>query len=284
MTKRLKRSGVMLAHPATTKRLAAFPDKFLCQPKYNGERCRVVWYDGEPFFISSYGNEFKFLDHLKKEILDYRRGFLREPEFDGEIYVHGWKREDIHSAVSRKVTRKEEVEQLEFHIFDMNNPQLLQIDRTIYLGSTSQLPCWNKIKFVPTSWTTQRLWEEKALQYIEDGYEGIILRHPDSLYQEKRVPTLLKFKPTEFDDYEIVGVKPGTGWCEGMLGAFMVKGEDSTTFYVGTGPELTKENRIKYWKIRDELLGKKLRVKHEPIKTRGGFPVCTVAMEVIFNG
>jgi hypothetical protein len=91
---------------------------------------------------------------------------------------------------------------------------------------------------------------------------------------------MLKFKPTEKDEYIVVGVKEGTGWAEGMLGSFLVRGDDGTVFAVGTGPELTKPKRIEYWKIRDTLPGNILIVKHEKIKTTGGIPICTSAYEL----
>ena len=91
---------------------------------------------------------------------------------------------------------------------------------------------------------------------------------------------MLKFKPTCYDDYTIVDLLPGTGWCTGMLGAFLVASPEGS-FAVGTGPALTKEKRQLYWQQRESLLGKKLRVKHELIRTTNKLPLCTVAIEVL---
>jgi ATP-dependent DNA ligase len=286
------RQGVMLCQPATERRVKAiFQDEYaLAQPKLNGERCRVQWFSDEPYLISSYGNEFQFTDRIKNAILTFHKLQGLDPiPYDGEIYVHGWPRERIDSALRRKKNYNPDVELLEFHIFDVQITESRQLSRFFILKELQEKGLFTgPIKLVQPEAIRLDNWMEKTVQYLQDGYEGIILRQPGNIYTNpwgagvaQRPQYMLKFKPTEKDVYVIVGYKEGTGWAEGMLGAFVVQGLDNTRFSVGTGRELTKDKRIAYWKIRESLPGRHLLVKHEPVKTSGGVPLCTVAYELL---
>jgi len=276
----LTRENIMLCYPADTKRLAKLPETILAQPKLNGERCRVEWFQDSPVLLSSYGNEFKYLDHIKDELRNY-------PEvcWDGELYVHGWSRERIHSAVSRKKVANADSKLIQFHIFDIQESSLPQCERIklaekfISVGQTAVLT-------IPTLTITRDLWLNYCKFYIEQGYEGIILRCPDAKYEMKRSTSILKFKPTEHDIYEIIGYEQEvaiTGQVKESLGSFLVTSDEGTVFSVGTGPSLTKELRAKYWFERDSLIGKQLKVKHELLKTTNSVPVACVAVEVIVS-
>ena len=62
-----------------------------------------------------------------------------------------------------------------------------------------------------------------------------MLRKPESEYETRRSPTLLKVKP--FDDAEatVIGHLPGKGKFAGKLGALRMKMADGAQFSIGTG-------------------------------------------------
>ena len=292
MGTRPERQGIQLAQPATEKKVlqCCFEGKTFSQPKLNGERFRVQWFFDEPYFISSYGNEFRFLDHLRTPLIEFARKTGLQPRFDGEIYKHGWPRERIDSALRRRKNFNPEVLELEAHIFDIQEDREQWL-RFQFLNDLEQkhdlfsLPNFKKVNF---NIIDAEDWMFHCQSYLTEGYEGIILRHPRGIYTNpdgsgvaKRPVEMLKYKPTEKDEYLIVGYKEGTGWATGMLGAFEVQGHDGTRFFVGTGRELTKLKRIEYWRIRDSLIGRHLEVKHEPVKTSGGIPICCVAYKLL---
>jgi ATP-dependent DNA ligase len=276
-----KRMGIMLCHPWEEKRFSRFPENFFIQPKLNGERCWVEWINDEPVFVSSYGNEFKYFDHLKEEL----KG-LPKVRYDGELYKHGWSRERIHSAVSRKANKSDEIGELEFHIFDVKAEKKNQLSRLAFLCNLKTLLSYRSfLKVVPLSYTDKENWMEVANSYIEDGYEGVVLRDENGIYEEKRSSRLIKFKPTEKDIYLIIGWEQAVsihGEPKEELGSFLVRSlDEDISFSVGTGPALTKEKREFYWKNRQQLVGKRLMVKHEKLRTINKKPIATVALEVI---
>ena len=144
--------------------------------------------------------------------------------------------------------------------------------------------CFEKpLIYVPYTVVTPDTWMEQAGIYTSEGYEGIILRGAVWEYEMKRSLYMLKFKPTEEDEYKILWVTEAMskeGNPKGMVGAFAVYGDDEITFFVGAG-KLNHAKRIMYWNNREDIIGKMLKVKHEKTKTIGGVPDCSVAVEVI---
>ena len=276
---RPERTGIMLAYPATPRRVAQLGELYLIQPKLNGERCWVEWFNKEtPVLVSSYGNEFK-LPHITDTLLSLSLQGLR---LDGELYIHGEAFETIHSIAS--ASRNElhpRWQEMELHVFDYKSEEPT-ISR---LAKLEQLSLRGPLKQVPSYALRADMyaWEDYAVEFVKQGYEGIILRDAQSPYIERRTPALLKFKPTHEDTYRIVDTSEGIGWATGMLGSFIVEATDQPGQYfrVGSGKLLTKENRQKLWAVRAKLPGKLLRVKHEEIKTTNGIPKCAVALEVV---
>ena len=66
--------------------------------------------------------------------------------------------------------------------------------------------------------------------------EGLMLKDPNSLYENKRSDKLLKVKKFDDAEAEVVGHEAGTGRCTGLCGAIRVKHCDSgVTFKIGSG-------------------------------------------------
>jgi len=281
MADRPEREGIILAKPVNDRLVRALGDSIFAQPKLKGERCRVEWFHDTPVLLSSYGNEFKFLNHITEAI--YTNFRFNGLELDGELYKHGWSFERIHSAASRKVNENQDSQQLEFHIFDCQGAAS-QWQRIHTLNEQKQLGFIERpLVLVPYSVVTPGNWLEQANIYTSEGYEGIILRSAIASYETKRSSYMLKFKPTEEDEYTIIAVMEAIskeGHPKNMVGSFGVRGDDGALFYVGAG-KLDHAKRRMYWNSRADIIGKMLKVKHEKDKTIGGVPICCVTVEVI---
>lgn len=283
MNERPKREGVQLAYPATENAMLRLGDSCFAQPKLNGERAIVQWFHGDPVLLSSYGNEFKYLQHIKEAIKCNFK--YDETALDGELYVHGWSRERIHSACSRKVNINPDTIKLEFHVFDYKSDesqwQRIHILSTKFSNDYFKQP----LIYVPYKIisTASQDWMDQVINYVGKGYEGAVFRGALHNYEEKRSKGMLKFKPTESDTYEIRDVIEAVsqeGIFKAMIGSFRVSGDDGTVFSVGAG-KLPHSERRKLWEIKQSLIGKNLLVKHELLKTRTGIPLCCVALQVI---
>lgn len=277
---RPKRDGIQLAYPVDDGKVKRLGQIFLVQPKLNGERCKVVWFQEEPVLLSSYGNKMPWLGQIIEDLLELKARTGTEFSLDGEIYKHGWPREKIDSAIRTRNEYNPDNGELEYHVFDIIDNRK-QLDRIVHAGQIIKDLC--ATKFVYSAVTTQVTWQEYARMFTDQGYEGIILRHLDALYVPKRTVSMLKFKPSEKDAYKIIDVLEAVseeGDPKGMIGAFYVTDGTGTQFKVGAG-KILHSKRIELWNNRESLIGRDLVVKHEKIKTSGGIPVCTVAVEVL---
>ena len=293
---RSQREGIMLAYPTEEGRVSRLGEKFFCQPKLNGERCRVEWFHGEPVLMSSYANVIKGLEHIEKAVLDLnneaRKVFCANGiddfglKFDGELYIHGWTWSQIVSVTGRTVNAHPKAREMQYHIFDIQEETAFQINRFDALDRLENVfdahPCLVR---VPTYVTSQNKWTTDAQTFVDDGYEGIILRAPFAPYHYKRNVCLLKYKPTESDTYEIVDVLEAIsqeGEPKGMVGAFLVRGNDGTVFKVGAG-KIPHKRREVLWQKRQFLTSSlhQLHVKHEKLRTINDVPVAAVAVDVL---
>lgn len=83
---------------------------------------------------------------------------------------------------------------------------------------------------------------DRRLQAVaEAGGEGLMLRRGDSLYRAERSDDLLKLKPYQDAEAQVVAHLPGQGKYLGMLGALQVRNAGGLQFRIGTG--FTNEQR-----------------------------------------
>jgi ATP-dependent DNA ligase len=140
------------------------------------------------------------------------------------------------------------------------------------------------IKFVQTYNANQENWMQMADIFLELGFEGLMFRNKTyPTYEARRlVRQMLKYKPSEIDEYRIMGITEAmsqTGEPLHMVGSFIVQGDDGIEFKVGAG-KLSHNERFAYWRVRDTLIGKTLVTKQGKILTTEGIPTCAVAVEV----
>jgi len=105
--------------------------------------------------------------------------------------------------------------------------------------------------------TGELLFKEFNKQAIEDGYEGIMIKDVDAVYECKRSASWLKQKPFIEVSLEVTNVEEGTGRNEGRLGALVCSGvDDGKEILVNCGSGFSDNDRSEFWDSRDSLLVK----------------------------
>ena len=101
---------------------------------------------------------------------------------------------------------------------------------------------------------------------ITEGYEGIMIKDPESFYECKRSSTWLKLKPIIEISLQVINYEEGSGRNKGKLGALIAEGEDDGKFFkLNIGSGFTDQQRESFWKNKEQLIGKIVEVKAESI-------------------
>ena len=277
-----RRKGIMLCYPFEEERLVGHGRKswnqwpVLVQPKLDGIRCKVNL--ESLLMTTSEENPIYSVPHIKEAVEKARGIFQRHgiTELDGELYSREITFEEICSAV----LRDEPIEmgmKIEYHIFDFLTEDNSQTNASRYqiLGLIDDALHYNELHehlvIVPTFFAHSIGEVYTMLEYqMGKGNEGIIIRHPYAYYQEKRVTTMLKFKPKRSDTYKVVGVKQLTdkyGFFKNMLGALTLTDPEGNLFNVGSG--FSEAERYRLWDLREELPGKYCTINYQNLTQLG---------------
>lgn len=255
-----KRTGIMLATMFTEKLFNKLPIPMYVQPKIEGDRLRAIIKFGKVSLLSSGGKERISIPHIKQELEILN---LVDVELDGELYRHGMRHSEIRSIVSRTKNLHSNHKEMEYHVFDYIDKKLPQNKRLIYLHLF--LKNFKYIKLVPTySIETFQDLQDHYNAFLQQGYEGIIIRSPRALYTRKKCTTLLKLKPRVSEYFRIIDCieeKDKDKVLKGTFGAFICSTEEGRIFSVGTGP--TDKQRAFIWKHQDFFKSKFVKIRFQ---------------------
>lgn len=250
-------------------------DYWYSSPKLDGVRC--VFMDGK--LQSRQRKDIHGFDEIAETCKELASKYNLQI-IDGELYSHTVPFQTIQSYVmSSKNIDVEKKNQIFLFVFavlgdDITNTKNMveKLDKI-----SDNLGHIDNVRIVPYSVINNdsQTIETIARKHVEDGYEGVMLRHPDVHYAFKRSKDLLKFKLFEEDDFIIVGFETGNGKYSNTLGNIIVESADKKIrSEVGTG--FSDEQRNYIYTHQDEFLGKITEIKYQGITDDGTslrFPV-----------
>jgi len=103
---------------------------------------------------------------------------------------------------------------------------------------------------------------------VEGGYEGVMIKDPQAIYECKRTHSWLKAKPFIEVTLKVISVEEGTGRNAGRLGAILVEGKDDGYEYsLSCGSGFSDIQRQEYWSEREDLIGQLVEIRADA-KTR----------------
>jgi len=112
--------------------------------------------------------------------------------------------------------------------------------------------------------------------FVQQGYEGAIIRNMDAFYTEGRSNNLMKLKKFDTDEFRVVDVLEAEGQDKGTALFKLVNG--SCIFHAR--PTGSKELRAKYLTERQQLIGKMCTVRHFGYTDGGIIPRFPVALGI----
>lgn len=273
-----KRVDIQLCYPFSKSRLDKWEPPYIVGRKLNGERARALNYDGRCLLVSSTDEIIASVPHINQAFLK-----LPDGEYDLELYKHGWTLSQIHSVVSRTKNLHPNFEQIEAHIFDIvnNDPQVARTTHIHNLEVTFPLIIVRHT-IVNTYHGLMALYD----QYIDEGYEGFVVRHYMSPYVRKRSTLVMKFKPKKKDCYEITGLYEAIsedGKPLGMVGGFNCIDDMGTKFNVGAGKMKHPERKRLWIMYLDDvsIVGNMLEIEYQTISDKNKVPLFSRAVRIL---
>jgi ATP-dependent DNA ligase len=260
----------MLATKYDPKKHNQFP--YYSQPKLDGVRC-LVSKDG---MQSRQGKPIISAPHILEALKDFFEEFP-EVVLDGELYNHDLKN-DFEKIISLARKTKpteadlaESKKMVQYHVYDCIADGSFD-DRYKFIAS--QIWPLPSIRLVNSIVVNNEDDTQKGLGfYLEQGYEGQMLRVEDSPYEGKRSKNLIKHKEFEDEEFEIVSITEGLGNWEGYAKSVEIRLKDGTT--QSSGVRGNQDFLKQILADKDSLIGTEVTVRYQN-KTVDGklrFPV-----------
>lgn len=265
----------MLCSPFDKKLVDKIEFPAFVQKKEDGMRFNAIVKNGLIEFRSRNGKEIAGLDGLGQEFIDLADGM--DLVFDGELLVMNGDgnisdRQTGNGILNKAVKgtiSKEEADRVVATLWDL-------IPYECFIDGHSTLQNYNyrfgrleylidkfviamKIKLVET-FEVHSIEETQEIfqKYLADGHEGIILKDPRSIWENKRSKSQIKFKAELTAEFIVVSIQEGNGKYEGLLGALLCESADGVIkVSVGSGFNDEQRNSIDHTSI-----GKIISVKY----------------------
>lgn len=154
---------------------------------------------------------------------------------DGELWIDRGRFERV-SGIVRREQPDDDWRSVKYMVFDLPahtgafDSRLVTLNQTI---ASLNLPWVQAVKQVRLD--SHEMVTAKLAEVVRGGGEGLMLHRGSSPYTADRSDDLLKLKPYEDAEAQVVGYVPGKGKYLGQVGALRVRTRDGTQFSVGSG-------------------------------------------------
>lgn len=268
----------MLAHDGANHE-KKITGKKLVEPKLDGVRVLTI-VDVEYNTVTQYSRNGKVLEnftHITEGLLEHIDKFGRSYVLDGEIVSTSFQ------ALMKQVHRKDNVQADDavLMLFDIlplsefkNGASIMgQRRRSRFLKEFKHVfDLVGNIDIIPQeeidldSYVGELQFKQYNQDAIEKGFEGIMIKDPEAIYECKRSTSWLKQKPFIEVSLEVVEVEEGTGRNVGKLGALVLEGvDDDKAIRVNCGSGFSDADRDSFWIGRDSLPGQIVEVRADAV-------------------
>jgi DNA ligase-1 len=264
----------MLAHDGANHEKKVKGIKLL-EPKLDGVRILTI-IDTTARTVTQYSRNGKVLEnfhHITDSLLTHIDDFDRSFVLDGEIISTSF--QDLMKQVHRKSDA--DASDAVLMLFDIiplsefkNGKSMMGQKRrsTMLKQFKATFDKVGNIGIVPQieadldSAVGEMQFKEFNKEAIANGYEGIMIKEPNAIYECKRSVSWLKQKPFIEVSLAIVAVEEGTGKNLGRMGAIICEGEDDgKTIAVNVGSGFTDDQRTEFWADKESLVGQIVEVR-----------------------
>ena len=244
--------------------------------KLAGVRVLTIIRQNKVEMFSRNGKQFHNFGHIISEIENVLKEYPTPYDLvlDGEVMSANF--QDLMKQVHRKDGKQ--TKDAVLHLFDLCPLKNFQKGRweTPQTERSFLVKEWVKKHYLLLKHIRSLEWENVDLDTIEGqkrfvelnksavegGYEGVMIKDPDAIYECKRTHSWLKAKPFIEVTLKVISVEEGTGRNKGRLGAILVEGEDDGYEYsLSCGSGFSDMQREEYWSKRNHLVGQLVEIR-----------------------
>jgi DNA ligase-1 len=261
----------MLAHvyDPKSKTKVKNPIVYPCfvQPKLDGLRCLIYLSGNQIVTQSRTGGIFTTMDHITSGLTKF---FESWPNIilDGELYTNQYPFEELVGLIKRKYVDASDLpkmHQVHFHIYDIVSLQGYAERRKFILDNQRLFPATFEIVKTEEA-TTVEDFKAKFTEYVQEGYEGIMLRNKKGPYVSNHSHDLQKYKEFEEDEFVIVGFREAEGRDSGTV---IWKCATKTGDEFDCRPVGSVEHRKDLFQNAQTNIGKLLTIKYQELSEKG---------------
>ncbi|EJC6745801.1 DNA ligase [Vibrio vulnificus] len=237
--------AILVAIPAMAEEEPLpIPEVMLAQTYGHGVKINDYWYSEKLDGIRAYWTGTQLLTRNGNRIFAPKWFVEALPPMalDGELWAGRGNFHIVQQTVLDTTPDEHAWKQIDFMVFDLPESAGDYQKRYYTLIDLVKNIDAKHIKFVehkPIVSEAQLFEKLDAITGVSG--EGVMLRNITSRYQAGRGSDLLKLKKYSDAEAMVIGYKPGSGRLMGMLGALLVRLDDGTEFYIGSG--FTDEQR-----------------------------------------
>lgn len=269
---------VMLASKIDEKYKWDFP--CIAEAKYDGTRLIAVCENGVVEYFSRSGKPSDFCNGIfDAELAKMEKRVGAPIVLDGEALASDFT-ETLNAKGSKGVEAKKALRFYAFDIMFLSEWKAQNCNRKQAVRSAIVEALVNELdlKLIKKSKhkTIHNLIEAKAFynEMLKEGFEGLIIKKPEAMYEFDRSKNWSKWKPCFSVDGKILSVyegRPGSRLV-GMLGGITVGGEDENgnKFECDCGSGFSDQMRNEIWSKRKSVIGKMVEIEYQEMsKVKG---------------
>lgn len=243
--------------------------ELVAEPKLDGLRMVDENHKGKITILSRGNKPFWNTEHIEKELCKLSHNWV----LDGEAYAgsHGLTVSILKTQHKHKLRKK-----LKYIVYDVipykdwkkKKCKLTYMERRAILETMVQ-----KCKFIKVNHTLPlrkrvgRDFEAIYQEFVNQGFEGVVLKYKKGRYEFKRSKSWIAVKPVESEKFKIYKVVEGNDRLVGTCGALYVKGTCTyrdKKYKIDTScGNMTDKWRRYFWKCRKTIIGTMVEIKYD---------------------
>lgn len=247
-------------------------DNWLIERKLDGIRCILIYKNEND--IKCYSRKGKEFTTLQKIINEVKGKLSNNTVLDGELCIIDKEGNEDFQGIMKVIKRKDYIiENPMYKVFDCLQMKDFEdgtsqeiysqrVNRLNYILSNNDFKTISPVNYERYSEEAFERWKQYV---IDNNWEGLMFRK-DTYYEGKRTSDLLKYKTFNDAEYKVIGIEKGivqdvvNGVVQKIeaVGSLIIEHKGNK---VGVGSGLSLEQRKRWLKYPEEIIGKQICVK-----------------------